>query len=46
MLSIVNNFIVCEQTMPKKDGAVWCKFCRKICTSEHQLKHYMTTKNH
>jgi hypothetical protein len=46
MLSIVNNFIFCEQAMPKKDGAVWCKFCRKICASRGQLEHHMTIKNH
>ena len=46
MLSMINNFIVCKQAMPKKDGAIWCKFCRKICASEGQLEHYMTTKNH
>ena len=46
MLSMINNFIVCKQAMPKKDGAIWCKFCRKICTSKGQLKHHMITKNH
>ena len=32
--------------MPKKNGTVWCKFCQKICASEGQLEHHMTTKNH
>jgi hypothetical protein len=39
-------FIVCEQAISKKDGAVWCKFWRKICASKDQLEHHMTTKNH
>jgi hypothetical protein len=32
--------------MPKKDGAIWCKFSWKVCVSGGQLEHHMTTKNH